>query len=170
MKVFKSFILPHFTYGSETWNLTIVQQELMERAYSSCLRGILGLRVSDRHSLKHIRDTCNTKPLTVLLAQSRLRWLGHVARMQGDRYPNIALFAQLHGAKTSRGKPPQSFVKTVCGDLEAAGIPCEGGKWYEQARDKTNWRRLVRGVEFKTKPPVAPTRLQPSRAVKSTGR
>jgi hypothetical protein len=83
----------------------------------------MGVRVSDQHSLQHIWKTCQVKPLASLLAQRRLRWLGHVARMPEARYPHVALNAQLTGATFSCGKPPQSFRSIVCKDFKAAGIP-----------------------------------------------
>jgi hypothetical protein len=77
--VFNTFVVPHFVYGAETWNVTQSQQQRLELAYNSCLRGIMGVRVSDRHNLQHIWKTCQVKPLSSLLTQRRLRWLGHVA-------------------------------------------------------------------------------------------
>jgi hypothetical protein len=49
--VFNTFVLPHFVYGSETWNVTQSQQYRLEAVYNNCLRGIMGVRASDRHNL-----------------------------------------------------------------------------------------------------------------------
>jgi hypothetical protein len=65
----------------------------------------MGVQVSDRHNLQHIWKTYQVKPLASLLAQQRLRWLGHVARMPEARYPHVALTTQLTGATFGRGKP-----------------------------------------------------------------
>jgi hypothetical protein len=91
MQMFDTFIMPHFLYGSETWNLTQTQQKRLEVVYSSCLKRILGVKVMDRHRLTHIWEACKAKPLTLLLRQHRLRWLGHVARLPQERYLHIAL-------------------------------------------------------------------------------
>jgi len=69
VQVFNTFVVPHFVYGAETWNVMQSQQQRLESAYNSCLRGIMGVRVSDRHSLQHIWKTCQVKPLASLLAQ-----------------------------------------------------------------------------------------------------
>jgi hypothetical protein len=68
VQVFNTFVVPHFVYGAETWNVTQSQQQL-ELAYNNYLRGIMGVWVSDRHSLQHIWKTCQVKPLASLLAQ-----------------------------------------------------------------------------------------------------
>ena len=163
VQVFNTFVVPHFVYGAEAWNVTQYQQQRLESAYNSCLRGIMGVRVSDRHSLQHIWETCQVKPLACLLAQRRLRWLGHVARMPAARYPHVALTARLTGATFGPGRPPQSFRSTVCKDLQAAGIPHEGGEWYVQAGNKPLGRQLVQGMP-PTQAPPAPVRIQPARA------
>ena len=167
MRVFNTFILPHFVYGCESWNATQSQQHKLETAFNSCLRGILGVRVSDRHSLQYIWSTCKVEPLACLLARRRLGWLRHVARLKKDRYPSIALFAQrLTGTTFGPGRPPQTFTATVAKNLKTAGIPVQGGEWYEQAQDKPLWRGLVQGLTGEKMALEAPTRQQPARAWK----
>ena len=163
VKVFNSFIVPHFVYGSETWALTQAQGNRLETAYSSCLRRILGVSITDRHSLQHLWDGCQVPPLRWLLAQRRLSWLGHLARMPEERYPRQALFSRLCGVKNPRGRPAQSFVSTVCGDLQAVGMPSTQGDWYERAQDRPQWRASIRELP-KLKGAAVPTRQQPLRS------
>jgi hypothetical protein len=68
MKVFNAFVLPHFLYDSETWNMTDTQQSTLEVAYNSCFQGILGVRVLDWHNFKRIHNTCGAKSLAMLMA------------------------------------------------------------------------------------------------------
>jgi hypothetical protein len=138
MQVFDKFIVPHFLYGSETWNMMQTQQKRLEVAYRSCLRRILGVKVTNWHRLTH-----KAKPLTLLLRQHRLRWLGHVARLLQDRYFHIALLAHLQGAHLPHGRLRHSFVATLKGDFLAVGILIHGGEWYEQAHDKDFWCPMV---------------------------
>jgi hypothetical protein len=103
----------------------------------------MGIWASDQHNLQHIWSTCKAKPLAYLLAQRRVSWLGHVAKLSEARYLHIALFAQLKGATYGCGRPPQTFRSIVCKDLKAIGIPFRGGEWYVQAKDKPLWHQLV---------------------------
>jgi hypothetical protein len=117
VKVFSSFIILHFVYGNETWPLTQAQEDMLETMYSSCLRWILGVDIADCHNLEHLRGKCQVPWLRWLLAQRRLSWLGHMARMLEERYSRQVLFSGLHGAKHFKGHPTQSFVSIVCKDL-----------------------------------------------------
>ncbi|CAM6011713.1 unnamed protein product [Sphagnum balticum] len=42
VQVFNTFVVLHFVYGVETWNVTQSQQQRLKSAYNSCLRGIMG--------------------------------------------------------------------------------------------------------------------------------
>jgi hypothetical protein len=54
MQVFDMFVVPHFQYRNETWNLMQTQQKRLEVAYNNYLRRILGMKVMDQHRLTHI--------------------------------------------------------------------------------------------------------------------
>ncbi len=88
VKVFNSFIVLHFVYDSEKWPLMQAQGDKLEIVYNSCLqlRRILGVNVVDYHSLEHLRGRCQVPSLSWLLAQRRLSWLGHMAKMPKERY------------------------------------------------------------------------------------
>jgi len=137
------FVVPHFLYGSETWNLTQTQQKRLEVAYNSCLRRILGVKVTDRHCFTHIWEVYKAKPLTLLLREHKLRWLGHFVRLLQDRYPHIVLLAHLQGAHYLHGCPRHSFIATLKGNFLEVGIPIHGGEWYEQVQDKDFWHPMV---------------------------
>lgn len=146
VKIFSSFITPHLVYGSETWPLTQAQGDKLETAYNNYLRWILGVDIVDHRSLEHMRGKCQVASLRWLLAQRRLSWLGHMARMPEERYPRQVLFSHLRGAKHSKGCPTQPFVSTMCKDLQAADIPSTQGGWYERVQDRPQWRASIRGL------------------------
>ncbi len=168
VKVFNFFILLHFVYGNETWALTLAQGNRLETAYNSCLRRILGVSITDSHSLQHLWDRCQVPPLKWLLAQRRLSWLGHLARIPEERYPRQALFSRLRGATQPRGRPAQTFVSTVCGDLQAIGMLSTQGDWYERAQDRPQWRANIRKLP-KLRVASVPTRQQPPRSCRRKG-
>jgi hypothetical protein len=114
------------------------------------------MKVTDRHRLTHIWEACKAKPLTLLLRQHMLRWLGHVAKLPEDRYPHIALLAHLQGVRYLRNHPRHNFATTLKGDFLAVGIPIHGGEWYEQVQDKNIWGPMVQGLILESQ---APTRM-----------
>ena len=52
---------------------------------------------------------------------SRLRWLGHVQRMQSDRLPRRIMSEEVKG-KRGRGRPWRRFLDSVKSDLEIVVI------------------------------------------------
>ncbi|CAK9274293.1 unnamed protein product [Sphagnum jensenii] len=66
--------------------------------------------------------------------------------MPEERYPCQALFLRLRGATQPRGRPAQTFVSTVRGDLQGAGMLSTQGDWYERAQDWSQWRASIQEV------------------------
>jgi hypothetical protein len=101
---------------------------VLERVHTSCLRSILGIKLPDRHSNAHVRAKCGATTLATIISTNRLRWLGHVGRMEHGRLPHIALFSSLYGVKKlpSRGRPRIRWEECVCADyLRTTGISVE---------------------------------------------
>ena len=135
-------MLPILLFGSECWTLTKVQSQKLERVHSSCLRSILGVRLSDRHTNEHIRKSCGVATLSAYITANRLRWLGHVGRMEEGRLPHIALFSSLHGDMTRPvGRPRHTWEKCVCADLKVLGQ--DEGSWEASCQIKSAWRKRL---------------------------
>jgi hypothetical protein len=76
MRVYHTYVVPCFLYGTEAGNRTAAHVSMLETAHSACLRRIMGVSRAERHTLQHIRTTCGSKPLELMLIQRTLRWLG----------------------------------------------------------------------------------------------
>ena len=73
----------------------------------------------------------------------RLRWAGHVARMQEGR----SAFKILTGKPTGKrplGRPRRRWEENIRMDLEEIGI--NAGNWVDSAQDREYWRALVNAV------------------------
>ena len=115
VRCYRAYVLPILLFGSETWALTKKQSLVLERVQTSCLRQILGVKLSDRHTNVQLRIQCGIMSLATILTAYRLRWLGHVGRMERGRLPHVALFSSLHKVhkRSKHGRPPQ--VGGLCG-------------------------------------------------------
>ena len=164
MAVYNAFILPHFLYGAETWNCTATQVHTLETAHSVCLRRIMGVSTVDRHTLQHIRTTCNCQPLELMLIKRTFQWLGHVARMPATRYPAMVFGCKPAGGKRQRGRPKGTFKHTHMYMLEKLGVN-NPQQWlndmHENAQDRVSWRAVVKGFEFPEPNSTAPQRTRP---------
>eukprot|EP00955_Chlamydomonas_euryale_P000804 9254-Chlamydomonas_euryale.AAC.1 len=85
MDAYRTFVLPIFLYGCETWTWTEVQMGGLEVTHSNCLRRIVGMKLKDRHRLETIREQCGTSSLELMVCRRTLQW--HVLRMDEDRLP-----------------------------------------------------------------------------------
>ena len=75
-----------------------------------------------------------------VIKSRRLRWAGHVARMEEGR----SAFKILTGKPTGKrllGRPRPRWEDNIRMDLEELGI--NAGNWVDSAQDRNYWRALV---------------------------
>ena len=72
-----------------------------------------------------------------LIVERRLRWLGHVARMEDHRLPKKVLFVWLSQQRPAHGTKMR-WHDRVRRDLKKFGIEESG--WYCLAQDRRDWR------------------------------
>ena len=81
------------------------------------------------------------EPVAVLMHFRRLRWLGHLWRMNDDRLPKQLLFGSLPKADSvGPGRPLKGWVDYVREDLVTLGMPYD---WCRIARDREKWRSRI---------------------------
>jgi hypothetical protein len=143
VKCYRAYVLPILLFGSECWALSKKQSLMLERVHTSCLRSILGVKLSDRHTNAHVRASCGITTLSSLITANRLRWLGHVGRMEHGRLPHIALFSSLYGVKkrAKRGRPPLRWEVCANADLKVIGIG--DGEWEAACQIRCAWRKRL---------------------------
>ena len=75
-----------------------------------------------------------------MIKSRRLRWAGHVARMEEGR----STFKILTGKPTGKrllGSPGGRWENNIRMDLQEIGI--NAGNWVDSAQDRNYWRALV---------------------------
>ena len=146
MAVYKTFVLPHFLYGAETWNCTLTQVRSLETAHSACLRRILGVTLAGRHSLQHVRKCCGIEALELMLIRRTFQWLGHVMRMDSCRYPAKVFGCIPEDGRRGRGRPRGTFRHTYAWMLKRVGEknPREWlSSMYAGAQDRASWKAML---------------------------
>ena len=73
-----------------------------------------------------------------VIKSRRLRWAGHVARMEEGRTAFKILTSKPTG---SLGRPRRRWEDNIRTDLEEIGV--NAGNWVDTAQDRNYWRALV---------------------------
>ena len=90
---------------------------------------------------KDVLERADIPSMLAMLSKRRLRWLGHIRRMEDGRLQDV-----LYGELTSGSRPvgrPMLPYKYVCKrDKKSAEINRDS--WEAAAADSSNWRHMVR--------------------------
>ena len=81
--------------------------------------------------------------ITRNLKSRRLRWAGHVARIEQSRNADRVLVGKLEG-KRPLGRPRRRWEDNIKMDLRE--VRCDPGEWIYLAEDRDQWRAYVRAV------------------------
>ena len=143
VQVYRACVLSTLLYSSEAWTTYAAQERRLNSFHLRCLRRILGIRWQDRIPNTEVLERARLPSIFALLTQRRLRWLGHVRRMDDGRIPKDLLYGELAGGARPRGRPALRFKDTCKRDLRSAGINTE--TWESLAGDRGAWRAAAHG-------------------------
>ena len=108
--------------------------------YFSCSTCLIIIHESENWPLTRAEgNKLRVEGFTVIKSR-RLRWAGHVARMEEGR----SAFKNVTGKPTGKRpleRPRRRWEDNIRMDLEKIGI--NGGNWVDSAEDRNYWRALV---------------------------
>ncbi len=140
--VYRAAILPRLLYGAETWTPLRAHIRRLEAFQMSCMRRILGIRRTDHRRNIEIRAQAKQEHVECALERMRLRWYGHLVRMDKSRVPRVlADFEFELRGNGKRGAPPKSFIDSVQSTVRRfsrGGLQCAG--------DRGEWRKRVDAI------------------------
>ena len=140
MRLFKSVVLSTLLYGSETWVPIATHVKRLQAFIMRGVRVILGVTRWEQKRNTVLREMAGLERVEVMLLRRRLRWLGHVARMEAARIPKCLLVCKPAGGKRSVGGQKRRWVDVVVEDLKKCELDTN---WREQAQDRSTWRGWV---------------------------
>ena len=148
IQVYESLVINTLLYNSETWTLKEDQKDRLRVLEMSFLRKIEGVTRYDRIRNTEIYARLHYhKDINQRIQQRRLRYFGHICRMQNERYPKIAMEGYVHGQR-SRGRPKKRWIDTVRDDCGKAGLNLPDAK--RLAIDRAHWRIFVDELPMRT--------------------
>ena len=105
--LYKVIVQSTLLYGGETWAISESYVKKLEVFQMRCLRRLCGFSLLDRIPNIEICAKCQVPMIAKLLRYRRLRWLGHVTRMDNVRLPPQMILSTMTGSGT-RGRPLKS--------------------------------------------------------------
>ena len=132
-QVYDQCILPTFTYGSDTWNLT-KQQTLklrtMQRAHE---RIMLNITWRDRKTTQWIREKTKVRDIMETTSKLKWNWAAHVARRTDNRWTTRITFWTPRGHTRNRGIPRTRWRDDLDSFLR---------HWHRAAQKLVQWRSM----------------------------
>ena len=105
LKVYRAVVLTSLLYGCETWTLYMRHLKQLECFHMHSLRTILNIKWQDRVSNQQVFDIAESTSIEAMILNGRLRWVGHVIRMEDNRLPTQLMFGELASVKRKQGRP-----------------------------------------------------------------
>ena len=144
LRIFRACVIPVLMYGSETWALTIKQEQKVASFYYKCLETIIGISLGDRMSNEKLLNITGQPTIENVIRRNRLRWFGHVNRcVTGNRCPSVVkktMFAYFHREKrpTNMGRTKR-WEDKVLKDIEELHIR----NWRKLTLNRDVWRKTI---------------------------
>jgi len=91
VRLYEALILAVLLYGAETWPMKQATTKKLEAAHHRWLRKILRISWKDKVTNEKVRALSQQGKLEAVIRERRLRWTGHVMRMEPNRIAKAAV-------------------------------------------------------------------------------
>jgi hypothetical protein len=144
--IYKTLIKPVLMYGAESWVLSkahelclgVYERKILRRIYGPiCEEATWRSRYNEE--LYCLYDETD---LVTAIKIIRLRWAGHIERMQ-DNLPCKKITLDKPEGRRRAGRPNLRWMDGVMRDAERLGVR----NWWIKARDRDGWRRLLESAK-----------------------
>ena len=140
--VYQACVLSTLLYSSEAWTTYAIHEKRLNSFHLKCLRRILHIKWQDKVPNVEVLERASIKSMFAILSERRLRWLGHVRRMESGRIPKDLLYGELAVGSRPAGRPRLRFRDVCSRDLKRCNISTS--TWENRAENRAAWRLTVR--------------------------
>ena len=113
LQIYRTSVRPVVTYGSESWTLTMEEERALAVFDRKILRKIYGpvkgnelWRIRRNDELEAVIKGEN---IVRFIKCQRIRWLGHIERMQNTTVPKKKMYGKLYSTRR-RGRPKNEMA------------------------------------------------------------
>ena len=94
-------------YGSETWAVNAEQEEKLERAEIRKVNGCVECH-REKKTNAELRESMAIEKISNIMRCSRLRWMGHVLRKEGNDWVKKSMEMTVEGSR-GMGRPKMTW-------------------------------------------------------------
>jgi hypothetical protein len=127
---------------AETWTLTVAEENALRMFERKIIRRIYGPVMENNVWRIRYNEEINTllkgEDIVRFIKSQRIRWLGHVERMEDNAMPKRMLREGLY-CKRRKERPRMRWLDDVESDLKKMEVK----GWKEKMRDREQWRLVV---------------------------
>jgi len=120
--------------------MTVANRKRLEAAHHRWRRRILHISWRDKITKKDVRIMTGEETFETIIRMRRLRWMGHVFRMEEGRRARQVI-AWNAGGRRKRGRPKKNWPETIREDLRSLELTLEEAE--KLTTDRDEWRRCV---------------------------
>jgi hypothetical protein len=149
IKIYRTIILPVVLYGCEAWSLKWREGRRLKVFENRVLRRVFGPNRDEvtgewrKLHNEELNDLYSLTNIVRVVKWRRMRWTGHVARMEEGRGVHRVYVGNPERTRPL-GRPRRRWEDNIKMDLEEVGGDC--GDWMERTQDRDRWRALVSTV------------------------
>lgn len=149
--VYKAIVLPTLLYASETWTTYRRHIKALEKLNQRFLRKILRINWQDRRTNISVLEESGCTSVEAIIVKNRLRWAGHVVRMNDQAYPKKIFYSELTEGNRAVGGQKKRYKDCLKESMKNCELDWK--TWETGALERTSWRGEIRdGVErFETR-------------------
>ena len=142
LRVYQACMLSTFLYSSESWSAYARHEKKRNSFHLRCLCCILHITWQEKVTNSEVLERASTNSMFALLIERRLRWFGHVKRMEAGRIPKDLLYGELAEGSRLVGHPCLRFRDACKRDLKRLSISTT--TWEDITEDCVAWGLAVR--------------------------
>ena len=133
---------PLLLYGSEAWTLYQKNVKQLRTIQQRHLMSILSIKWNHFVSNEEVLERANVLHIEIKLLKNRLRWMGHICRMNDTRPVKALLFGELEGSR-KMGRLLLRYKDTCKMALQRSEALNE---WNSVVNDRNKWKALIQNV------------------------
>lgn len=141
VRIYQTIIRPVVLYGCELWTLNGRERESLGVWERKQLRKIYGgIKEGEewrRRTNVELLEMYGQPQITKIARAQRIRWLGHVHRMEETSITKQVLTRGISGRR-GRGRPRTQWLQSVEKDLEEVGVK----EWRRLTANRKEWKKI----------------------------